>query len=190
MAELVPTMASPTRTPATEADLLRMPKDGRKYELVDGQIRVSPAGAPHGKVCVKLLLRLGSFVEERRLGHVFDSSTGFRLPGGNVRSPDLSFVARGRFPSDERVPEGFPDVAPDLAVEVLSPEDSSRDVLDKVGEYLQAGVRVVLVVDPKHEKATAYRSLADVRTFVASDVVDVSDVVAGFAFALSDILER
>ncbi len=189
MAYVVPPMASTTRSTATEADLLRMPKDGRKYELVDGRIRVSPAGTRHGKVSVKLVLRLGSFVEDRRLGHVFESSTGFRLPGGNVRSPDVSFVARGRFPNDEQVPEGFGDLAPDLAVEVLSPDDRSRDVLDKVGEYLQAGVRLVLVVDPKRERANMYRSLTEVSSFTPADVVELGDVVPGFSFKLREILE-
>lgn len=85
-----------------------------------------------------------------------DSSAGFRLPSGNIRVPDVSFVAAGRL-AGERPPEGFPDLAPDLAVEVLSPDDRSRDVLDKVGEYLQAGVRLVWVIDPKRRAAATYR---------------------------------
>jgi hypothetical protein len=73
-------MASTTRA-ATEADLLRTPRDGRKYELVDGEIRVSPAGSRHGVVSLEIAARLLAFVKG--------------LPGGNVRSPDASFVARG-----------------------------------------------------------------------------------------------
>ena len=96
-------MATTIRPAATEEDLLRTPKAGRKYELVDGQIRVSPAGTRHGRVCVRLVARLHAFVEDRRLGYVFESSTGFRLPGGNVRVPDVSFVSKGRF-SGEQVP--------------------------------------------------------------------------------------
>lgn len=79
-------MPTSARSHASEADLLRMPKDGRKYELVDGQIRVSPAGARHGLIIVKLTGRLQAFVERARLGYVFDSSTGIRLPKGNVQS--------------------------------------------------------------------------------------------------------
>lgn len=138
-------MATNARAHATEADLLRMPKDGRKYELVDGQIRVSPAGGQHGLIIVELTARLLAFVKRARLGYVFESSTGFRLPKGNVRSPDISFVARGRF-KKEIVPKGFIPFPPDLAVEVLSPEDRPRFVLDKVGEYLDAGVRMVWVL--------------------------------------------
>jgi Uma2 family endonuclease len=87
---------------ATEDDLLHMPRDGRKYELVDGEIRVSPAGSRHGAVSLQIAARLLAFVKEHGLGHVFDSSTGFRLPGGNVRSPDVAFVARGRSLTDVR----------------------------------------------------------------------------------------
>jgi len=182
-------MATTTHPSATEADLLVMPRDGRKYELVDGEIRVTPGGARHGRVSVNLVVRLDSAVRARRLGYVFDSSTGFRLPGGNVRSPDVSYVAVGRFPQDEELPKGFPDIAPDLAIEVLSPEDRSRDVLDKVGEYLEAGVRLVLVVDPERRRVNAYRALTEVATSGVDDVVDLGEVVPGFAFRLREILE-
>jgi Uma2 family endonuclease len=180
-------MATSARSHATEADLLRMPKDGRKYELVDGQIRVSPAGARHGLIIVKLTGRLQAFVERARLGYVFDSSTGFRLPKGNVRSPDISFVARGRF--KKGVPKGFVPFAPDLAVEVLSPEDRSRFILDKVGEYLDAGVRLVWVLDPEARSASVYRSLTAVRTLSAKDVLTGEDVLPGFRCRLREILQ-
>jgi Uma2 family endonuclease len=181
-------MATTTRPAATEEDLLRTPRDGRKYELVDGQIRVSPAGSRHGRVCVRLVVRLGAFVESGQLGYVFDSSTGFRLPGGNVRVPDVSFVARGRF-RDEHVPEGFGDLAPDLVVEVLSPDDRSREILDKVGDYLQAGVPLVWVIDPKRRTAAVYRSLTGVRTVGPGDTLEGEDVVPGFRCALAEVVE-
>jgi Uma2 family endonuclease len=181
-------MATTTRPAATEQDLLRAPEDGQKYELVDGQLRVSPAGYRHGAVCVQLATLLNSFVKERRLGYVVDSSTGFRLPGGNVRLPDVSFVAKGRF-TGERLPEGFSDVPPDLAVEVLSPGDRSRDILDKVGEYLEAGVRVVWVIDPRRRTAVVHRSLTEVQTLGPDDFLDGGDVVPGFRCRLADVID-
>jgi len=179
-------MATTTRPAATEEDLLGMPRDGQKYELVDGEIRVSPAGYLHGRVCARLTVRLGAFVEERRLGDLLDSSTGFRLPGGNVRLPDVSFVARGRMVGDVG---GFGDLAPDLAVEVLSPTDSSRQVLDKVGEYLQAGVHLVWVIDPERRTAAVHRSLTDVRKLGPDDSLDGEDVVPGFRCRLADVTD-
>src|SRR5512134_1478635 len=110
-------VATTARPRATEADLLQTPNDGRKYELVDGEIRVSPAGTRHGQVILRLTLRIAPFVNQHSLGHVFESSTGFRLPGGNVRSPDVSFVRAGVCET-ERPPDDFPNLAPDLAVEV------------------------------------------------------------------------
>jgi Uma2 family endonuclease len=175
------------RARATEADLMAQPADGNKYELVDGEICVSPGGARHGLIEVKLSSRMSAFVTDRRLGHVFGSSVGFRLPGGNVRSPDVSFVSAGRF-ADERIPDDFADLAPDLAVEIISPGDRARQVLDKVGEYLDAGVRVVWVIDPKKGKAVVYRSLSDTRELGLQDVLDGEDVLPGFSCPLASIL--
>lgn len=180
-------MATTTR-PSTEADLLRIPKDGRKYELVDGTIRMSPAGGRHGQISVRILVAMANFARLHALGEVLDSSTGFRLPNRNVRVPDVSFVAAGRFPS-ERAPDGFPDLAPDLAVEVVSPDDSARDVLDKIGDYLGAGVRLVCVVDPRARRAVVHRSLSKARELGAADALDGEDVLPGFQLRLSDVFQ-
>jgi Uma2 family endonuclease len=106
---------------------------------------------------------LHTFVKERRLAYVFDSTLGFRLPGGNVRVPDVSFVAQGRCPG-EQVTEGFGDLAPDLAVEVLSPDDRSRDVLHQLG-------------------------LTEVRALSPDDSLDGADVVPGFRCRLADVID-
>jgi Uma2 family endonuclease len=181
-------MATTARRKATEEDLLAMPDDGQKYELVDGEIRgVSPAGLGHGRLCVSLTLRLGTCVQERALGLVVDSSTGFRLPNGNVRSPDVAFIAAGRFTGDD-LRAGFCPVPPDLAIEVLSPTDRRRHVLDKVGEYLDAGVPLVWVIDPAARKATVYRSITNVTTVGEDGSLDGEDVLPGFRCPLRDIL--
>lgn len=180
-------MATTTRARATEVDLLAQPEDGSKYELVDGEIRMSPGGARHSQVGVKLAARLLAFTTDRRLGFVFGSDIGYRLPGGNVRSPDASFVRAGRFP-DERVPDDFANMAPDLAVEVVSPGDRPRHLLDKVGEYLEAGTRLVWVIEPTKAKAVAYRSLSEVRELGPDQTLDGEDVLPGFSCPLREIL--
>ena len=179
--------ATTTRRVATEDDLHAMPEDGQKYELVDGEIRVSPAGDRHSLIALQLGALLLTFVKQRKLGHVFGADAGFRLPGGNVRSPDVSFMAAGRFP-DDQVPDDWGSVVPDLAVEVLSPGDRPRYILDKVGEYLEAGVRLVWVIDPRHERAVVYRSISDVRELGPADSLDGEDVISGLRFVLRDIL--
>ena len=172
----------------TDADLLAVPRDGRKYEFVDGAIRVSPAGFRHGVVSVRLTRRIDTFVSAAQLGYVLESSTGYRLPGGNVRSPDVSFVRLERLPSNE-LPVGFAEFAPDLAVEVLSPEDRQREILDKVGEYLAAGVALVWVIDPEKRSAAVFRSLTDVRHIGHDGELDGEDVVPGFRCRLAELVE-
>jgi Uma2 family endonuclease len=179
-------MATTTPARATEDDLLARPTDGNKYELVDGEIRMSPGGARHSQVSVRLAARLLAFAADTG-GQAFDSSMGYRFPGGNVRSPDASFVAAGRFPGGS-VPDGFADLAPDLAVEVVSPGDRPRHVLDQVGEYLEAGVRLVWVIDPRKRSAVVYRSPADVSEIRADGVLSGEDVLPGFRCPLGEIL--
>jgi Uma2 family endonuclease len=82
----------------------------------------------------------------------------------------------------------FPELAPDLAVEVMSPGDSPRQVLDRVGEYLQAGVRLVWVIEPGGRTASVYRTLTDVRTVDESGPLEATDVLPGFRYALSELL--
>ncbi len=177
----------PTPT-VTDEDLLRLPRDGSKYELVDGEVRVSPAGGRHGEVSGYLVALLVTFVRPRKLGKVFDSSTGFRMPKGNLRAPDVSFVATDRLP-DGKAPTGFFEIRPDLAVEVLSPTDNTREVLDRVGEYLAGGTRLMWVIDPQARRAAVYRSLTDVRQIGEDGALDGEEVVPGFRCRLSDVLE-
>ena len=171
---------------ATEDDLRAMPEDGNKYELVDGEIRVSPAGDRHSVVALALGARLLGFVKEHQLGHVMGADAGYRLPGGNVRSPDASFVSTGRFPND-RPTDDWGSLAPDLAVEVVSPRDRPRHVLDKVGEYLEVGVRLVWVIDPRTSTAVLYKSLTDVREIGVDGDLDGGEVIPGFRCRLRDI---
>ena len=119
-------MATTARKTWTDEELMALP-DERKYELVDGELHhMSPAGARHGQVVLRLAAKVVTFVAEGRLGQAFDGQTGFRLPDGNLRSPDISFVAAARLP--DGVPAGLLHVAPDLAVEVLSPSDRAADL--------------------------------------------------------------
>jgi Uma2 family endonuclease len=174
--------------PATEDDLRAVSRDGGKHELVDGQIVVvSPAGGRHGRVCANLVTALGSFVRDNHRGQVLDSSTGFRLPSGNVRAPDVSFVSAETLASHP-LSDDFVDAAPDLAVEVLSPGDRPRAVLDKVGEYLESGVRLVWVIDPANSRAQVYRSPSAGTELTGDEALDGEDVLPGFRCLLSEIL--
>ena len=112
---------------ATIQDLLNTPKDGRKYELVDGEILVTPAGMLHSKVASTINALIWNFLQENAIGEVYSSDVGILLPNGNVRSPDVTFVKHDKLPNG-RSPESFGEVIPDLAVEVLSPGDSLKEL--------------------------------------------------------------
>jgi Uma2 family endonuclease len=179
---------SPARI-ITDDELLRLPDDGNRYEVVDGELVVSPgAGLRHERIVRNLVVRLASFAQERGLGEVLPSNLLYRLPGGNRRGPDVSFIAAEKMAA--LTPDTvFPELPPDLAIEVLSPYDRERRVLDKVGDYLQSGVRLVWVLDPEARSAAIYRSATKVREVDAAGVLDGEDVLPGFRCPLADLLE-
>ena len=178
-------MATSTARVWSDEELLALPQDG-KYELVDGElVYMSPAGAKHGKVIVRLTARIYAFVAQRNLGDIFDGQTGFRFPSGNLRSPDVSFVRAGRL--EGGVPAGFFHLAPDLAVEVLSPSDRAGDVAHKVAECLSAGVGLLWVVDPEKETAVVYRPGLTPRTVRKDGALEGEDILPGFSLRVSDL---
>jgi Uma2 family endonuclease len=176
------------RRSLSDDELLQLPEDGAKHELVDGDLVVSPAGGRHEEICVLLAAALLAFVREKKLGKVFGSNLLYILPSGNRRGPDVSYVAAARLPGG-RAPEGFFEGAPDLAAEILSPTDSARKTLDKIGEYLQAGTRLVWLIDPGRRTASAYRSPTDVRQIAVDRSLEGDDVLPCFSCPLATLLE-
>ena len=177
-----------TRT-VTDEDLLHLQNDGNKYELVDGELRPSPAGWAHEAVVVNLIALLAPYVRMRKLGRVLGSNTLYVLPSGNKRRPDVSFVSSGRLPSKETASAPFLNLVPDLAVEVVSPRDTPRSVLDRVGQYLQAGVRLIWVIDPERRQAVVHRSLSQVREITENGELDGEDVIPGFRCQLAELFD-
>lgn len=181
-------MSATTQTMTAE-ELLKLPRGQFRYELVNGELRqMSPAGQNHGKIAARLTIALGRHVEENDLGEVFAAETGFKLreKPDTVRGPDVGFVARARA---EKVGEskGYFPGAPDLAVEVLSPDDTVREVEEKVAEWLEYGTRLVWVVSPKLHAVTVYRSLTDIQTLTENDTLDGEVVIPGFSYSVSKL---
>jgi Uma2 family endonuclease len=171
----------------TDEELMALPDDG-KYELVDGELlHMSPAGGRHSDTTIAVSSRLHAFVRERKLGRVFEGQAGYRLPDGNLRSPDVSFVAAGRLPGG--VPKGFLHLAPDLVVEVLSPSDRAGDVAHKVGEYLALGVKLLWVIDPEKVTAVVYAPGTPPRTVRRDGALDGEDVLPGFSCPLAELFD-
>src|SRR5262245_46140244 len=141
----------------TADELERFPRDDRRYELVAGRIvRMTPVGYPHSRIALQFGSILREHVVANRLG-VLVLELGFRLTMNpdTVRAPDVAFIRQNRIPAVE--PKGFWQGGPDLAVEVLSPEDVAGEVRSKVEEYLAHGVPVVAVLDLATKSAEIHR---------------------------------
>ncbi|TFV63049.1 Uma2 family endonuclease [Geodermatophilus sp. DF01-2] len=171
----------------TAEQLFELPDDGMRHELVEGVLHtVAPAGAEHGWVGARLLVRIGAFLDTRDLGAVFTAETGFRLrrDPDTVRAPDVAFVRADRV-AEARVP-GFPSLAPDLVAEVVSPNDRASEVVGKALAWLDAGVSAVWVVDPENRTVTVYRH-DGVRVLRGSDTLQDEEVLPGFTLPLGEL---
>jgi Uma2 family endonuclease len=177
-------------TKLTTADeLLAMPDDGYRYELIEGElIRMSPAGARHGRIAVRLSTRLALHVETHKLGEVYAAETGFKLRSNpdTVRAPDVAFIARARVELGGD-PEGYWAGAPDFAVEVMSPNDTNKETVKKAKHWISAGAKLVWVVNSRKRSVMVYKSLTDIFEVHENDVLDCGEVVPGFRLAVSGI---
>ena len=172
----------------TADELERLPETGKRTELVRGRLIVGePPGFQHGDVVVTLAAIMKEYVQARNLGRVL-AETGFVLATNpdTVRGPDISFVRRERVP--DPIPRGFARFSPDLAVEVLSPDDRPGKVLEKVADYLSAGTQLIWVVDPDRRQARVYRADGTMVTVGANESLDGEDVLPGFTCVLSVVL--
>jgi len=172
----------------TAEELLRLNLPDKRTELVRGVLVVrEPAGYQHGQVAAELLVAIANHVTANRLGRVFAAETGFTLARNpdTVRAPDVAFIGTARLP--DPAPRGFAELAPDLAVEVLSPDDRPGEVLTKVGNWLTAGARLVWVVDPVRVLARVYRADGSESILGETDALRGEDVLPGFEYPLSAI---
>ena len=173
----------------TADELLMMPDDGFRYELVKGELkRMSPTGDEHGEVTMRLASPLYQYVTLNKLGKVYAAETGFKLESDpdTVRAPDIAFVSMERIQAAGRI-QGYRGGAPDLAVEVLSPGNTKREMAEKVKAYFAAGARLVWVVNPKPKTVTVYRSPSDIVTLTEKDTLEGGEVVPGFQIPVAEI---
>jgi Uma2 family endonuclease len=161
---------------------------GKSIELVRGVLVVrEPPSTRHGRVAARMSYLVSDHVYRHELGAVIQDA-GFKIESDpdTVRAPDVAFVSRSRV--DEIPPTGFARFAPDLAVEVVSPNDRPGELLAKVAQLLDAGSRLVWVVDPIRAKAVVYRENGDITIVGPDDRLDGEDVLPGFGCALAEVL--
>lgn len=173
----------------TADELLRMPADGYRYELIEGELhQMAPPGFQHGLIGNDLSWRPAQYVQANQLGVVLAAETGFLLDRNpdTVRAPDIAFVSKSQL-DRHGLPEGYFPEAPALAVEVVSPGDTAEEVDSKVRAWLAAGSQQAWVVYPGGRSVTVYRSLDDIRVLTEKDELIGDTVVPGFKCAVSDL---
>ena len=170
----------------------RLPDDESRTELVRGRlVREPPAGMDHGWLANRLAVLISLFVDRHALGEVFTADTGFVLfeEPPTVRAPDVAFVSRHRLPPPEEF-IGFGHLAPDLAVEIVSPSNTAVEILHKVEDYLEAGTRLVWVVEPGRRSVIVHRSRHEGLLLRDDDRLDGCEVLPGFSVRIAEIFTR
>ena len=173
----------------TAEELERLDIPGKVTELIRGHLIVrEPRGTSHGRIAATLCMLLGNFVRRENLGAVFAQDTGFKIESDpdTVRAPDVAYLSTGRLGAVGR--RGYAAVAPDLAAEVVSPDDRASELLSKVAAWLRAGSRLVWVVDPDREEVRVYRPDGSVRIVPGDGSLDGEDVLPGFACSVREIV--
>jgi Uma2 family endonuclease len=174
------------KTMITAEELQQIAGD-RPVELVRGElVDMSPIGIRHWDLVARLWRLLDAFVLKHHLGAV-GAEGGFVLSKDRdvVRAPDLAFVAAHRLGDLQR--DGYFDIAPDLAVEVLSPSDRPGDLWEKIGDYFGAGTRLVWVIDPRQQHVAAHHPDGTTRIYSGDEDVPGEDVIPGFSFKPSQL---
>jgi Uma2 family endonuclease len=174
----------------TAEDLMADPVSNTRTELVAGHLLVhEPSGYQHGDVAARLLIAIGSHVHAHGLGRVLAAETGFTLSRApdTVRAPDVAFIRWARVPTTALT--GYPEFAPDLAVEVVSPSDRTDEVVSKTGDWLRAGARLVWIVNPRRRIAQVYRADGTDVLVTDADALDGEDVLPGLRIPLAAMID-
>jgi Uma2 family endonuclease len=175
-----------SRKTYTADDLFDLPSDLR-VELIRGELvpKAPPPGGEHGEVTISLSSFATVHVLQNDLGRCFAAETGFKIEfdPDTVRGPDWAFVSNGRLPHP--MPQRHVPLAPDVVLETVSPDDRPRKVRDKVQMWLDAGVKVVWLLDPRPQTLTIFRPDAQPVTVGPADTLTCPDLLPGFDFQLS-----
>jgi Uma2 family endonuclease len=183
-------LLNPAPGTATEADLLKLPGDiQRLCELIDGTLVVKVMGAPESAVASCLMMFLAPFVLKHKLIVVLGPDGHTRYFGDQIRMPDVAVILRSRLPDGRLPDEQICPVAPDLAVEVLSPRNPQRELDLKLKTYFESGVRLVWVVDPRRRLVRVYTAVESCTQLREDDALDASEILPGFSLSVREWLD-
>lgn len=185
-------MSTATQSPPVTPEELERMADGVSYELVDGRLKERNSCSESSWIAGQILHCLGKVVRSSRIGLLWPPSQGYQCfpdDPNRVRKPDVSFIRSGRLP-DDLPSKGFESIPPDLAVEVMSPNDEIHKLQRKVTEYLDVGVPLVWVVNPELKQVMVYRADGSVQLIRDRGVVSGEDVIPGFECPTSDFFPK
>jgi Uma2 family endonuclease len=176
---------------ATIADIEAMHDEPGRVALIEGELyRMAPAGGRHGRLGVRLTVALHLFVEAHESGVVYGADTGFVLQRepDTLLAPDVTFIRKDRVPvGDDEI--GFPEVVPDLVVEILSPSNTSTMMTKKVNAYLAAGVSLIWVVNPVHSVITVHEQDGHRREIGMDGILDGGHILPGLSLPVADLFQ-
>lgn len=176
----------------TEAELQALPEDGFMHEVVNGELAMSPKNNwYHGRICVRLSFALEAFNREHRLGAVLDSSTGFWMFNRNCRAPDVSFVPKARLDAlgfQPRENRFFPG-APDLAIEILSPNNTRVEIDERLKDFFASGTHIAWVIHPADEWVEVCHSLTQRQLVGTGGFLDGEELLPGFRYPIADLFK-
>ena len=176
---------------ATEKDVIEAERrENRLCELVDGTLVEKAVGFEESRLAVQLGFLILSYLDKNDLGVCVGADGMMRIAPGLVRMPDVAFVSWGRLPGRESPQEPIPDLAPDLAVEVLSEGNTKAEMTRKVREYFEAGVVLVWLIDPKKRTARVFTTVGKSVLVQEDESLDGGDILPGFVVKLSHLLDR
>jgi Uma2 family endonuclease len=170
----------------TEQEFMDLPKDGRKWELVDGEAQEVPTSFEHDAIIINLVMLMGTYAKGK--GFLTAGQAGFRMTDRNIRCPDFSFTRRERIPGG-KPPPTFGVVAPDLCVEVISPSESRDDMAQKAHEYFDSGAEQVWHLFPDAQTVTVYTATTDAKEYAAGDELSGGDLLPGFTCRVSELFQ-
>ena len=175
----------------TDEQFMSLPEDSNCYEYVDGELVIlANSGVEHGYLALTLGYFLTGFVRTHKLGVTCDSSTAFKMKTGNKRSPDLAFIAKERLQGLKRLPKGFFDGSPDLAIEIISPNNTFEEIHNKLVEYFENGTRLVWVILLNEECVLVYHQPKPSKLLQLEDSLDGEDVVPNFNLPLLELFQE
>jgi Uma2 family endonuclease len=183
-----PSMSN-ARTMLSAEQFLRMPpQEGKRFELNEGElVEMTFPNFEHNRIIRRLVFRIDTFLQAHPLGEVFPSDSGFLLSPDTVRGPDVSFLRAERARLVDPKSNHF-DGPPDLAVEVVSPSDSARDVQKKVDQYLKAGAHTVWVVYPDTREVLGFTA-DHVQRYGVEDMLEDRELLPGFSLPVSELFD-